>query len=110
MPFQTKITPLWRLRVDDQWLILDNRTLTLVRDMDLMRATPELILDQEGVKRFVSRLEPGEGRPERPIVNLVVKRPRAWLTSLHGLTAGGLHSINARSANSRPTLELISFV
>ena len=43
------------VRVDDQWLILDNRTLTLVRDTDLTRATPALILDQEGVKRFVSR-------------------------------------------------------
>lgn len=33
--------------------ILDNRTLTLVRDMDLTRAVPELVLDHEGVKRFV---------------------------------------------------------
>jgi predicted transglutaminase-like cysteine proteinase len=43
------------VRVDDQWLILDNRTLTLVRDMDLTRATPEFVLDQEGVRRFVSK-------------------------------------------------------
>jgi len=43
------------VRVDDQWLILDNRTLTLVRDMDLTRATPEFVLDQAGVRRFVSR-------------------------------------------------------
>jgi len=42
-------------RVDDQWLILDNRTLTLVRDMDLTRATPELMLDQQGVRRFIAR-------------------------------------------------------
>jgi predicted transglutaminase-like cysteine proteinase len=41
------------VHVDSQWLILDNRTLTLVRDMDLTRAVPELVLDQEGVKRFV---------------------------------------------------------
>lgn len=41
------------VRVNDQWLILDNRTLTLVRDVDLTRATPELVLDQTGVKRFV---------------------------------------------------------
>jgi predicted transglutaminase-like cysteine proteinase len=41
------------VRVDGQWLILDNRTLTLVRDMDLTRAVPELVLDHEGVKRFV---------------------------------------------------------
>jgi predicted transglutaminase-like cysteine proteinase len=43
------------VHVDDQWLILDNRTLTLVRDIDLTRATPEFVLDQEGVRRFVSR-------------------------------------------------------
>jgi predicted transglutaminase-like cysteine proteinase len=42
------------VRVDGQWLILDNRTLTLVRDMDLTRAKPQFILDQGGVKRFVS--------------------------------------------------------
>jgi predicted transglutaminase-like cysteine proteinase len=39
-------------RVDDQWLILDNRTLTLVRDTDITRAIPEFVLDHEGVKRF----------------------------------------------------------
>jgi predicted transglutaminase-like cysteine proteinase len=39
-------------RVDGQWLILDNRTLTLVRDADVTRATPEFVLDHEGVKRF----------------------------------------------------------
>jgi len=42
------------VRVDGEWLILDNRTLTLVRDMDLTRAIPEFVLDQEGVRRFVS--------------------------------------------------------
>jgi predicted transglutaminase-like cysteine proteinase len=43
------------VRIDDQWLILDNRTLTVVRDMDLTRATPKFVLDQAGVRRFVSR-------------------------------------------------------
>jgi predicted transglutaminase-like cysteine proteinase len=38
-------------RVDRQWLILDNRTLTLVRDTDVTRAIPEFVLDHEGVKR-----------------------------------------------------------
>jgi predicted transglutaminase-like cysteine proteinase len=41
-------------RVDGQWLILDNRTLTLVRDTDVTRAIPEFVLDHEGVKRFNS--------------------------------------------------------
>jgi hypothetical protein len=39
-------------RVDGQWLILDNRTLTLVRGTDVTRAIPEFMLDHEGVKRF----------------------------------------------------------
>src|SRR6476469_3784376 len=39
-------------RVDVQWLILDNRTLTLVRDTNVTRAIPEFVLDHEGVKRF----------------------------------------------------------
>ena len=39
-------------RVDGRWLILDNRTLTLVRDTDVKRAIPEFVLDHEGVKRF----------------------------------------------------------
>ena len=39
-------------RVDGQWLILDNRTLTLVRDTDVTRAIPEFLLDHEGGKRF----------------------------------------------------------
>jgi predicted transglutaminase-like cysteine proteinase len=41
------------VRVDSQWLILDNRTLTLVRDMDVRRAIPEFVLDDQGVSRFV---------------------------------------------------------
>jgi predicted transglutaminase-like cysteine proteinase len=39
--------------VHHQWLILDNRTLTLVRDSDVMRAIPEFVLDDQGVRRFV---------------------------------------------------------
>jgi predicted transglutaminase-like cysteine proteinase len=39
--------------VDHQWLILDNRTLTLVRDTDVMRAVPKFVLDDQGVRRFV---------------------------------------------------------
>jgi predicted transglutaminase-like cysteine proteinase len=47
--------------VDGQWLILDNRTLTLVSDTDVMRAIPEYVLDQNGVSRFV-RTRPTTGR------------------------------------------------
>ncbi len=40
-------------RVEGEWLILDNRTLTLVRDTDLIRAIPRFVLDQQGARRFV---------------------------------------------------------
>jgi predicted transglutaminase-like cysteine proteinase len=43
------------VRVDGEWLILDNRTFMLVRDTDLARAVPKLVLDHEGVRRFVPK-------------------------------------------------------
>jgi len=46
--------------VDGQWLILDNRTLTLVSDTDVIRAIPQYVLDHDGVSRFVrARLTAG---------------------------------------------------
>jgi predicted transglutaminase-like cysteine proteinase len=42
------------VRVDDQWLILDNVTLALVRDTDVRRAIPEFVLDGRGVRRLIS--------------------------------------------------------
>ena len=59
------------VRVDRQWLILDNRTMTLVRDTDVTRAIPKFALDDHGVARFVwtdlnrkaeSYFEPSERR------------------------------------------------
>jgi len=41
------------VRIDSQWLILDNRILTLVRDVDVRGAIPELVLDDRGISRFV---------------------------------------------------------
>ena len=40
-------------RVDGEWLTLDNRTLTLVRDANLTPTVPVFVLDQAGVWRFV---------------------------------------------------------
>jgi predicted transglutaminase-like cysteine proteinase len=42
------------VRVDNQWLILDNRNLALVRDTDVRRAIPKFVLDEQGVRRLVS--------------------------------------------------------
>jgi predicted transglutaminase-like cysteine proteinase len=49
-------------RVDDEWLILDNRTLTLIRDTNLRRTVPAFVLDQVGVWRFVSGSRPPRTR------------------------------------------------
>jgi hypothetical protein len=41
------------VRVDGQWIILDNRRLALVRDSDMMRSIPRFVLDENGARRFV---------------------------------------------------------
>jgi predicted transglutaminase-like cysteine proteinase len=48
-------------RVNGEWFILDNRTQTLVRDRDITRAAPLLVLDHEGVRRFSGSPRTGEG-------------------------------------------------
>jgi predicted transglutaminase-like cysteine proteinase len=44
-------------RLGDQWLILDERRLAMVRDVDLAQASPELVLDEHGARRFVPQPE-----------------------------------------------------
>jgi predicted transglutaminase-like cysteine proteinase len=41
------------VRVNNEWLILDNRSLALVRDT-MISATPEFLFDEDGMHRFVS--------------------------------------------------------
>lgn len=48
-------------RVDGQWLILDNRHLALVRDTEMVRSTPEFVLDEGGARRFVPSYRAGQG-------------------------------------------------
>jgi predicted transglutaminase-like cysteine proteinase len=59
-------------RVDGQWLILDNRWLTLVRDTEMVRSIPKFVLDEEGTRRFVPSNQaeqgPGAGRLSPPSV------------------------------------------
>ncbi len=42
------------VRLDGDWVILDNRWLALVRDREMRRATPLFELDDNGVRRFVN--------------------------------------------------------
>jgi predicted transglutaminase-like cysteine proteinase len=42
------------VRLDGGWIILDNRSLVLVRDSEMLWATPLLVLDDNGVRQFVA--------------------------------------------------------
>ncbi len=42
------------VRLDGDWVILDNRWLALVHDHEMWRATPLFELDENGVRRFVT--------------------------------------------------------
>jgi predicted transglutaminase-like cysteine proteinase len=42
------------VRLDDAWIILDNRSLVLVRDSEMLWVTPLLVLDDNGVRQFVA--------------------------------------------------------
>jgi predicted transglutaminase-like cysteine proteinase len=48
--------------VDGEWLILDNRTLALVRHTNLTRTVPVFVLDEVGAWRFVSGSRPPRAR------------------------------------------------
>ena len=50
--------------VDGQWLILDNRRLALVRDMEMVRSIPKFVLDEDGTRRFVPSNR--AGHPQAP--------------------------------------------
>jgi predicted transglutaminase-like cysteine proteinase len=41
------------VRLEGDWIILDNRWLALVRDREMWRATPLFELDDDGVRRFI---------------------------------------------------------
>jgi predicted transglutaminase-like cysteine proteinase len=43
------------VRLDGDWVILDNRWLALVHDREMWRATPLFELDDSGVRRFLDR-------------------------------------------------------
>ena len=45
-------------RLDGDWLILDNRWLTLVQDSEMLQAIPLFVLDETGVKRFAPAIAP----------------------------------------------------
>jgi predicted transglutaminase-like cysteine proteinase len=50
-------------RVDEKWIILDNRRLTLLEDVAMPHVLPLFALDQEGVRRFAPPIEQAQQTP-----------------------------------------------
>jgi predicted transglutaminase-like cysteine proteinase len=48
-------------RLDGLWLILDNRRLALVNDIEMRRVLPLFVLDSDGVKKFIPSTIPDTG-------------------------------------------------
>jgi predicted transglutaminase-like cysteine proteinase len=42
------------VRNDDRWIILDNRWLTMVKDVEMTKAVPLFVLDDDGVRAFAA--------------------------------------------------------
>jgi predicted transglutaminase-like cysteine proteinase len=53
-------------RLDGNWIILDNRWLTLVNDNEMSEAVPLFVLDQTGVWRFTPTMAPDAHRASAP--------------------------------------------
>jgi len=53
-------------RLNGDWIILDNRWLTLVEDSDIRRMVPLFVLDQTGVKQFALTPTPDAHRASTP--------------------------------------------
>ncbi len=46
-------------RLDGSWIVLDNRRLALVTDVEMQRVVPLFVLDHDGVKQFTPALVAG---------------------------------------------------
>jgi predicted transglutaminase-like cysteine proteinase len=54
------------VRLDGDWIVLDNRWLTLVEDNEMQAAIPLFVLDQNGVKQFIPAIVPNVRRASAP--------------------------------------------
>ena len=50
-------------RIDETWVMLDNRRLVLVEDNAMARAVPLFVFDETGVKRFTTSVAEAERLP-----------------------------------------------
>lgn len=63
-------------RIDEKWLMLDNRRLILIEDNAMARAVPLFVFDETGVKRFTTSVAEAE-RPPAP-AQTAVATPSAF--------------------------------
>jgi len=56
-------------RLDGDWIVLDNRWLTLVRDSEMPRMVPLVVLDQTGVRLLLPKAAPDVRRASAPCAN-----------------------------------------
>jgi predicted transglutaminase-like cysteine proteinase len=54
------------VRLDGNWIVLDNRWLTLVADSEMPQAAPRFVLDGDGVRKFVPPALTGAGQSPAP--------------------------------------------
>ena len=66
------------VRLDDRWLVLDNRWLALVEDAELENYLPMFGMNREGVRRFVAAAQPrvlSRGATEAASASLRLEHP-----------------------------------
>jgi predicted transglutaminase-like cysteine proteinase len=56
-------------RLDNSWIVLDNRRLALIEDVDLHRVLPRFVLDYNGVKQFAATTVADAQATNRPATN-----------------------------------------
>jgi hypothetical protein len=55
-------------RLDGRWLMLDNRRMAMVEDVQLTNYHPIFLIDSEGVKSYRDAIPQGEGQQVASIV------------------------------------------
>ena len=71
-------------RLGPNWIILDNRWLTLLQDAQMRRVVPLFVLDHDGPRKFVHQNTNGDPvvlLGAKPSVVLLCVRTTGWTTS-----------------------------
>lgn len=61
------------VRFEGQWIMLDNRSMMLVRDREMPLVTPLFVLDQDGIKHVAPMANPAKGVSASSIMPAAIK-------------------------------------